>query len=79
MAKIHVMWSYATRMNGTRLLTKRTTGAEIDDDFVNAGTADGLEKTLPGFVPGVIVEVKAIPYNDGGDGPESPTASVTVT
>ena len=76
--KIHVMWAYATRMASTRLLTKRTTGAEIDDDFVNAGTSPALEKTLEGFVPGVIVQVKAIPYNDGGDGPESPTASVTV-
>ena len=48
-------------------------------DFINAGTTDGLEKTLPGFVPGVVVQVKAIPYNDGGDGPESPVADVTVT
>ena len=77
--KIHVEWAYATRMAGTRMLTKRTTGAEIDDDFINAGTAAGLEKTLEDFVPGVIVQVKAIPYNDGGDGPESPVASVTVT
>ena len=77
--KIHLMWSYATRMVSTRILTKRTTGAEIDDDFVSAGTTGGLEKTLEGFVAGVIVLVKVIPYNDGGDGPESPTATVTVT
>ena len=76
---IHAAWPYATRMAGTRLLTKRTTGAEIDADFINAGTTAGLEKTLVDFVPGVVVQVKAIPYNDGGDGPESPAASVTVT
>ncbi len=76
---LHLQWPYSTRMTGTRLMTKRTTGAVIDPDFINAGTADGLEKTLPGFTPGTIVEVKAIPYNDGGDGPDSPVASVTVT
>lgn len=77
--KIHVEWAYATRMTGTRLLTKRTTGATLDDDFINAGTADGLEKTLPGFTPGVTVQVKAVPYNEGGDGPASPVASVVVS
>ena len=66
-------------MVSTRLLTKRTTGAEIDDDFISAGTTQGLEKTLDGFLPGVIVEIKAVPYNDGGDGPESPVGTVTVT
>lgn len=77
--KIHLEWVYATRMTGTRLLTKRTTGATIDDDFISAGTAEGLEKTLPGFVAGVTVEVMVIPYNDGGDGPASPVASVVVS
>ncbi len=76
---LHLQWLYATCMTGTRLLTKRTTGATIDPDFINAGTAEGLEKTLTGFTPGVVVQVKAIPYNDGGDGPDSPVASVTVT
>lgn len=76
---IHVQWAYSTRMTGTRLMTKRTTGAEIDPDFISAGTAEGLEKTLSGFTPGVIVEVKGVAYNDGGDGPDSPVASVTVT
>jgi hypothetical protein len=76
--KIHLSWSYATRMAGTRLLTKRTTGATVDPNFINAGTADGLEKTLSGFVPGVVVQVKVVPYNDGGDGAESPVAEVTV-
>ncbi len=77
--RIHTEWTYATRMTGTRLMTKRITGATIDLEFINAGTAEGLEKTLPGFVPGVVVQVKAIPYNDGGDGPESPMGTVTVT
>lgn len=76
--KIHAVWTYATRMTGTRLMTKRTTGATIDDDFISAGATEGLEKTLPGFVAGVTVQVKAVPYNDGGDGPESPTQSVVV-
>lgn len=74
--KIHAEWPYSTRMGGTRLL-KKIVG--VDDEFINAGTADGLEKTLPGFTPGVTVQMKAIAYNDGGDAPESPTASVVVT
>ncbi len=43
----------------------------------SAGAADGLEKTLPGFIAGVVVQVKVTPYNDGGDEPESPVAQVT--
>ncbi len=74
--KIHAEWGYATRMTGTRLLTKRL---GLDDDFVNSGTADGLEKTLTGFTAGQSVEVKAVPYNDGGDGPASPVQSIVVT
>jgi hypothetical protein len=74
--KIHAEWPYSTRMGGTRLV-KKIVG--VDDDFVSAGTADGLEKTLTGFTPGVTVQMKAIAYNDGGDAPESPVASVVVT
>ncbi|MBL9115418.1 MAG: hypothetical protein JNJ83_10470 [Verrucomicrobiaceae bacterium] len=77
--KIHLEWTYATRMTGTRLMTKRTTGPVVDDDFINSGTAEGLEKTLPGFTAGAIVLVKAIPYNEGGDGPASPEVQVNVT
>ncbi len=73
--KIHAAWPYATRMTGTRLLTKRQ---GIDVVFQNAGTADGLEKTLEGFTAGQVVDVQAIPYNDGGDGPGSPVKTVTV-
>ena len=51
----------------------------MDDDFSSAGTADGLEKTLAGFTPGVTVQMKAIAYNDGGDAPPSPMVSVVVT
>jgi|JI6StandDraft_1071083.scaffolds.fasta_scaffold22878_2 hypothetical protein len=76
---IHLVWPYSTRMTGTRLMTKRTTGAEIDPDFINAGTTEGLEKTLSGFTPGVVVEIKVVAYNEGGDGPDSPVASVTIT
>jgi hypothetical protein len=76
--KLHLLWTYATRMTGTRLLTRRMTGAVVDEDFQSAGTADGLEKTLTGFVAGVTVRVKVIPYNDGGDGAESPTREVVV-
>ena len=61
---------------GTRLLTLRV---GTDTEFQNAGAVDGLEKMLSGFTPGVTLEVKAIAYNDGGDAPESPTASVVVT
>lgn len=73
--KIHLAWSYATRMTGTRLRTKR---AGIDEDYIPAGTADGLEKTLSGFEPGQTVEIIAIAYNDGGDAPPSPAATVVV-
>lgn len=74
--KIHAAWTYATRMTGTRLRTMRQ---GIDNDWVNAGTADGLEKTLEGFTAGQVVDVQVIPYNDGGDGPGSPVRTVTVT
>lgn len=77
--KAHLEWSYATRMTGTRLMTKRTTGTVIDPDFINAGTVEGLEKTLSGFEPGSIVQFQVIPYNDGGDGPGSPVEEVTIT
>lgn len=73
--KIHLVWPYSTRMAGTRL-QKKTLG--VDDDFVSAGTADGLEKTLAGFTAGQTVELRVIAYNDGGDAPPSPTASVVV-
>lgn len=63
----------------TKYKTMAANPTPEDDDFVSAGTTGGLEKTLEGYVPGVIVQVKVIPYNDGGDGPESPTGSVTVT
>ena len=74
--KIHARWTYATRMTGTRLRTLRQ---GIDNLWVNAGTAEGLEKTLEGFAPGDVVDVQAIPYNDGGDGPGSPVRTITVT
>jgi hypothetical protein len=73
--KIHATWPYSTRMGGTRL-QKKVIG--VDDDFVAAGTASGLEKTLTGFTPGQTVELRAIAYNDGGDAPPSPVASVLV-
>ena len=74
--KIHAEWSYATRMTGTRLQKKV---AGVDEDFVSAGTADGLEKTLTGFTAGQTVEVRVIAYNDGGDAAPSPVQSVVVT
>lgn len=74
--KIHLEWPYATRMTGTRIMTKLI---PQDDDFSSRGTADGLEKTLTGFTPGQQLQCKVIPYNDGGDGGESPVVSVTVT
>jgi len=74
--KVFVEWSYATRMTGTRLLTRRV---GTDDEFQNAGPVDGLEKMLSGFTPGITLQVKAIAYNDGGDAPDSPVAEVVVT
>jgi len=77
--RVHAMWSRAVRMKGTRLLTRRLTGPVIDADFVNTGTARGLELTLGGFVPGTRLAVKVIPYNAGGDGQSSPVVEVEVT
>lgn len=74
--KVLVQWAYTTRMASTRLLTLRV---GTDTEFQNAGTVDGLEKTLTGLTPGITLQVKAIAYNDGGDAPESPVASVGVT
>ncbi len=69
-------WPYSTRMAGTRL-QKKVVG--VDTEFVAAGTADGLEKTLSGFTAGQTVEIRVIAYNDGGDAPPSPVVSVLVT
>ncbi len=77
--KLHAEWTYATLMTGTRLMTRRISGSTTDPEFINADSADGLEKTLPGFAPGAVVKMKVIPYNDGGDGPASPVVQVTVT
>jgi hypothetical protein len=74
--KVHLMWPYSTRMAGTRLQQKIT---GVDDDFVSAGTADGLEKTLAGYTAGQSVVFRAIAYNDGGDANPSPEATVVVT
>ncbi len=75
-SKVHLQWTYSTRMAGTRL-QKKVIG--VDDDFVSAGTADGLEKTLAGFTTGQSVVFRAFAYNDGGDASPSPEATVTVT
>jgi hypothetical protein len=50
----------------------------VDPDFISAGTVEGLEKTLAGFEPGTILQMKAIPYNEGGDGPASPVQQITI-
>lgn len=73
--KLHAEWTYSTRMASTRL-QKKVVG--VDEDFLPAGTAEGLEKTLTGFTPGDTVELRAIAYNDGGDAAPSPVASVVV-
>jgi hypothetical protein len=74
--KVHLQWPYSTRMSGTRL-QKKVIG--VDEDFVSAGTADGLEKTLAGFTAGQSVVFRALAYNDGGDANPSPEATVVVT
>lgn len=74
--KVHLMWPYSTRMAGTRL-QKKIIG--VDTEFVSAGTADGLEKTLAGYTAGQSVVFRAIAYNDGGDATPSPEVTVTVT
>lgn len=74
--KVHVQWSYATRMTGTRVMRKLPGPDEV---FASAGTVSGLEKLLTGLTAGQVIEVFAVPYNDGGDGSASPTQSITVT
>jgi hypothetical protein len=74
--KVHLVWTYSARMGGTRL-QKKVEG--VDTEFVSAGTADGLEKTVSGFTAGQDVKFQVIAYNDGGDAAPSPVASVLVT
>lgn len=74
--RVLVQWPYATRSTGTRVLRKRT---GVDAEFASVGTSAGLEKVLAGQTVGQVLEIFAIAYNDGGDAPPSPTASVTVT
>lgn len=74
--KVHVQWSYATRMTGARVLRKLPGPDEV---FASMGTSAGLEKVLTAQPVGVLLEFQVVPYNDGGDGPASPAQSITVT
>ncbi len=74
--KVLAEWTYAVRMEGTRVLVKENVpGAE----YASAGTVNGLEMTLKELTPGATYFVKVIPYNEAGDGPESPEKSIVVT
>ena len=73
--KFHGSWPYATRMTGTRIMGKHI---GVDDEPHSLGTAEGLEKTFSGLAPGTW-ELSAISYNDGGDGPASPTITINIT
>ena len=72
----HVVWSYATRMTGTRVLRKLP---GPDEEFASVGTSAGLEKVLTGQPVGALIEIQVVPYNEGGDGSASPTKTLTVT
>ena len=74
--KVHVVWSYATRMTGTRVLRKLP---GPDEEFASVGTSAGLEKVLTGQSVGALIEIQVVPYNEGGDGSASPTKTLTVT
>lgn len=74
--KVFAQWPYSTRMVGTRLMRKRI---GVDEEFASIGTTDGLEKMLASQTLGQTIQLYAIAYNDGGDAPPSPTASVVVT
>src|SRR5262249_40544126 len=74
--KVFAEWTYARRMTGTRLMRKRL---GVDEKFASIGTVDGLEKMLAGQTVGQTIEMSAVAYNDGGDGPPSPTRSVVVS
>ncbi len=73
--KFHGSWPYATRMTGTRIMGKHI---GVDDEPHSLGTAEGLEKTFTGLAPGQW-ELSAISYNEGGDGPASPTITINIT
>lgn len=74
--KVLLQWPYATRMGGTRVLALHQ---GVDTDFISLGTVNGLTMLVEDETPGVTIQFKVIPYNDGGDGPESPVATVVVT
>jgi hypothetical protein len=74
--RVLAKWTYSTRMTDTRLMARVVGG---DEDFASIGHTDGLEKLLTGYTAGQTLEVQAIAYNDGGDAPASPVASVVVT
>jgi hypothetical protein len=73
--KVFLQWEYAARMTGTRIMRKRI---GVDDEFASVGTVSGLEKLLSAQTAGQTIEFFVVPYNDGGDGPQSPTESVVV-
>lgn len=73
--KVHAVWTYATRMTGTRLMLKRV---GVDDEFASVGTYEGLEKLLTGQTPGQTLQIYAVAYNDGGDADPSPTVNLIV-
>jgi len=74
--RVHVQWSYATRMTGARVMRKLPGPDEV---FASAGTSAGLEKVLTAQPVGALLEIRVVPYNDGGDGSASPVKSITVT
>ncbi len=68
-------WSYAVRMESTRLFLKQV---GIDTEFINVADPKDLDHVLKGLTPGTTISVFVRAHNAAGDGPASPTLTKVV-
>ncbi len=68
-------WSYAVRMEGTRLFLKKV---GIDEDFINIADPKDLDYLMKNLTPGTTISVFVRAHNAAGDGPASPTITKVV-
>jgi len=74
-ARALAAWTYAVRAEYYRLFLQRI---GIDADFVNLADPKDLEYTLKDLTAGTLIKVYIVPMNEGGAGPASPVAELTV-